>query len=215
MNRLLAAALITPLTLALAACEDKKPAAAPPSAPPSGTAPATPAPQTAAPQSPAASATAPAPTQETPEGAMQLFINAVKKGDFMAASDLCDPSSLGHKELLEMAEAVELARGIKERSNDDSALTLILAAFTSPYANATFKKVTEQPPRARVELTLLGDTTPKTIDLSQIQGKWFLVAPQDIVRTDTSKLTELGGQRPAPAPGTATPPAPPADPSSK
>jgi len=213
MNRLLAAALITPLALGLAACEDKKPAPAPAPAPAngSGAAPA-PAPKAATPASTPASATAPAPTQETPEGTMQLFINAVKKGDFMAAADLCDPSSLGHKELMLMAEAVDRARDIKERMNDDSALNLILAAFTSPYANATFKKVTEQPPRARVELTLLGDTTPKTVDLSQLQGKWFLIAPQDIVRTDASKLTELGGQRPAPA---ATPPAPPADPSGK
>lgn len=213
MNRLLAAALITPLALGLAACEDKKPAPAPVPTSGSGAAAPAPAPQAAA-LAPT-SATAPAPTQATPEGTMQLFINAVKKGDFMAAADLCDPSSVGHKELLLMAEAVDRARDIKERSNDDSPLTLILAAFTSPYANATFKKVTEQPPRARVELTLLGDTTPKTVDLSQLQGKWFLIAPQDIVRTDASKLTELGAQRPAPAPTPGGPPAPPTDPSGK
>jgi hypothetical protein len=146
---------------------------------------------------------------------MKLFVESIRKGDFRTAAGVCDPASQGFKQVDEVANALEVARDNVAKGKGEDVTPLLVNFFTKPYQNATYKKVAEQDVRARYELTLGGDTQPRPIDLSLVNGKWYLIAPENILQGDKSTLPPIEAPAnpaptpaPAPAPAPATEPAP-------
>lgn len=147
-------------------------------------------------------------TQATADGAMQLFVDSIKKGDFTTAATVCDPASEGFKEVNEIASAIEIARAKDSDGKGDPVTPMILNFFAKPYSGATFKKVTEQDVRARYELLLTGATQPMPIDLSLVNAKWYLIAPKGILNGDKSTLPAVQQPELPPPPATEPTPAP-------
>lgn len=148
--------------------------------------------------------------QSTAEGAMKLFVESVQKGDFRTAAGACDPASQGFNQVDQIASAVEQAKANAAQGKGEDVTPMLMNFFTKPYKGATYKKLAEQDVRARYELTLVGDPQPRPIDLSLVNGKWYLIAPENILQGDKSTLPAVEAPKPAaPAPAPAPAPAKP------
>ncbi len=144
---------------------------------------------------------------------MQLFVDSIRSGDFATAASVCDPASQGFKQVNDIADALQIARENDSKGKGDPVTPMLLNFFTGPYKNATFKKVTEQDVRARYELSLAGDAQALPVDLSLVNGKWYLIAPENILKGDKSTLPAIQAPEPTPpAPTPAPAPAPASEP---
>lgn len=204
MNKSLTITLIAGMTLAIAGCDRKESSPAPATTPSHTTPSNPPAPAPVEQPKPVEAPKTVASTQATPEGTMTLFIAAMAKGDIPGATTYVDPGSLGYKEFNGLSETLKNFKNeapsndSKERADAD---TFIRAAFASNYKKATFTKEAEQSPRAKVVLTFTNGKTVN-VDLSLIQDKWFIIAPEKgLMEPDASAI-------PGGAASSVTPPPP-------
>ncbi|MBL8746750.1 MAG: hypothetical protein JNK58_10390 [Phycisphaerae bacterium] len=152
-----------------------------------------------------------APTQETSEGAVKLFIAAMKKGDFHKVVELADPGSEAYDDLQKMAEAFD-----PDRANpniDKATFDVIKEFFTKPWKDVETKLVAEQGARAQYTLSFfyIDEKTKerkkgedRTLDLNQFDGLWRVLVSSQLMKPAT----------PSPIPGVApanTTPPPPTD----
>lgn len=151
-------------------------------------------------------------TQATSEGALKLFIEAMKKGDFHKVVELSDPGSEAYEDLQKMAEAFD-----PDKANpniDKATFEVIKEFFTKPWKDVETKLVAEQGTRAQYELKFyyVDDKTKerkkgedRTVDLNQFEGNWRVLVSSQLMKPATPQT--IPG---APAAPTA-PAAPPAE----
>ncbi|MDX2114127.1 MAG: hypothetical protein SFZ24_00720 [Planctomycetota bacterium] len=145
------------------------------------------------------SATAPAAaeaTQETSEGAVKLFVAAMKKGDFHRVVELTDPGSVAYNDLQEMAAAMD-----PETANPNiqkAELDIIRDFFTKPWQDVEHKLVAEQGHRAQFKLHFYTTdaqskqrklTGERTVDLNQFEGQWRVLVSPDLMRPSAPAST--------------------------
>jgi len=163
-----------------------------------------PAPSEGGDSSVAASGAAPAvvATQETPEGTLRLFVDAMSRADFAAAANCVDPSSAARGQLEGLSTGMVTAASKADKQVNPA--EMIALTFSPPYQNATFEITVNQPPRARASLRLsMGE--PLGVDLEQKDGKWFITTGRELLR---SAFAGNAAPAAAPAPGAQEPVAP-------
>lgn len=141
-----------------------------------------------------AAPSAAAKSQATIAGTLELFIEALEEGDFVAASTYVDSSTDLHSELLKMADNIETgsAHNDPQRGNIGEWLRL---AFAVTFAGADYEINSEEGSRARATLTLPNaNNRQHQISLNQVQGEWFIVAGRELLRQAAP------GSTPTPAP---------------
>lgn len=151
----------------------------------------------------AAKPAAGAPTQATSEGALKLFIEAMKKGDFKRVVELCDPGSEAYEDLQKMAEAFD-----PDKANpniDKNVLATIREFFTKPWMDVETKLVAEQGTRAQYELKFFyidekdkqrKKGEDRTVDLNQFEGVWRVLVSSQMMKPATPQT--VPGAPPAP-----------------
>lgn len=130
-----------------------------------------------------------APTQETSEGAVKLFIQAMQKGDFQRVVELCDPGSEAYEDLQKMAEAFDPAKA--NPNIDKATFDVIKDFFTKPWKDVETKLVAEQGTRAQYTLSFhyIDDKDKqrkkgedRTMDLNQFEGKWLVLVSSQLMK---------------------------------
>lgn len=205
LNRFATAATLCALTLGVSAllvgCEDK------PTPPPAAT--ETPAPAPEQPKATEAPKPAdPAPAPEAPkaegrasaEGTVKLFIDAMVKRDYTAALECLDPASEGFKNISEINTQMTTNTQIPPE-----AVELVKSFLSSGYVGMTTRDLVESGDRARVTF-VPKEGEAVTCEMNKLDGKWFIIAPQNIV------VSKPAAPAPAPAPGGEPAPAPTPDP---
>ncbi len=203
MNKLLVGSLVVAMLAGLPACDQgTKPESKP-------AAPATP--ETSEPKpEPKAADTAPKPaetkpaaatepTQETADGAAKLFVAAMAAGDFMRASDLCDPGAEGRDEILEAAKIIVEAEA-KQNPELNKVVKVILDSMTKPWQGAGVTTGPEQGRNASTTFKLTNGVS-KDVVMQKTDGKWFAFPTRGIVTVSKAEVpAEPTPATPAPTP---------------
>jgi hypothetical protein len=145
-----------------------------------------------------------APTQATSEGAVRLFIEAMRKGDFQRVVNLTDPGSAAYEDLQKMADAFD-----PEKANpniDKATMEVIREFFTKPWKDVEHKQVTEQGSRAQYTLIFhyVDEKTKerkrgedRTIDLNQFEGQWRVLVSSELMKPATPVSTPVQPPEPS------------------
>lgn len=172
--------LLTASLAALSACDRKQSAPEQtPAAPAPGAAPQ-PAPQTAAPASTPRASTSDEDhtTQATPQGAVFIFTDAMAKGDFMLASQVSDPTSVGYADLVKLADAFKIAA---ERNPDQaSQLEAVIAILSNGWVGLQTEMISMREDRARFNFTFRSGAT-RAVDVIESNGIWRIFIPEKLI----------------------------------
>lgn len=173
--------------------------------------------QNAAPAAKPADATkAPAagePTQDTSEGALKLFITNLKAGEFNKVAELCDPGSASYAEFTDMCKQLDFSTANPKIQKAE--LEIVRNFFIKPWQDVEHSLVAEQGPRAQYTIKFFGmdpktnkrtEIGTQTIDLNQFEGKWRVIATEQLLRPGQTP-TPAQPQQPAPAPSDQAKPA--------
>lgn len=207
MNKLLVGSLVVAMLAGLPACDQgTQPQAKPAdpstpakSEPASEAKPADTAPKPEAKPADAKPAPAAAPTQDTADGAAKMFVAAMAAGDFMRASDLCDPGAEGRDEILEAAKIIVEAEA-KQNPELNKVVKVILDSMTKPWQGAEVTTGPEQGRNASTTFKLSNGVT-RDVVMQKTDGKWFAFPTRGIVTvTKTEVPAEPKPATPAPAP---------------
>ncbi|MEM8834912.1 MAG: hypothetical protein AAGD00_03735 [Planctomycetota bacterium] len=134
------------------------------------------------------------PTQATSAGAVQLFIDAMREGDYESAKLICHPQALGQDKLDTMQRSIEQMEEARENTaaagaDDaqvaelDATIQLLRVTFTNPWQNVEARKVVEQGDKARYHLSFAvadapGGRASRAIDVFEIDEAWFVFIPE-------------------------------------
>lgn len=116
--------------------------------------------------------------QDTPAGAMRLFIEKMGAGDFGGALAYVDPACQLHADISKIVDSIKQAQE-RNPENSAGAVEAIKAGFAPPYRGAEASMVSEEGERAMVELKRVGFPP---IDVAVIKGeggRWFVSAPSE------------------------------------
>lgn len=146
-------------------------------------------------------------TDATSEGAMKLFVKHMNEANFVAASQLVDPSSESYSDFERMGKEFDPATA--NPAIEPAQLEFIRRFFADPWKDVEVKKLAEQGPRAQFKLTFFG-VNPQNkqrevrntlnIDLSQFEEKWRVLATPAMLRPMTPSQPAAAPEAPA-APG--------------
>ncbi len=117
-------------------------------------------------------------TQDTPAGAMRLFIEEMGAGDFGGALAYVDPSCQLHGDISKIVDSIKQAQE-RNPENSAGAVDAIKAGFAPPYRGAEASMISEEGDRAMVELKRVGFPP---IDVAVVKGdggRWFVSAPSE------------------------------------
>lgn len=164
-----------------------------------------------------AAGSAAAPTQETSEGTVKLFIEAMKKGDFNRVVELTDPGSQDFENLQRMAEAFDPANPENQAADKKQMIDVVRDFFTKPWKDVETKLVAEQGTRAQYTLSFYyvdekskerKKGEDRTMDLNQFEGKWKVLVSSELMKPAVPQAVPG-------APAAPTAPAAPAAPAEK
>lgn len=196
-NRLLTGAALV-AALILTGCEEKAPTSAPTGSPVNKPTEAAPAPAPTEAPKPAEPAPA-AETTATAQGSINLFISSMEKREFDTALTCLDPASEGYKQI------EQIVGTIKTNSNiPPDAVELVKNFLSTGFVGMTGKVTQEEGDRARAELTPKTGA-PLTVDINKFEGKWLIIAPQNIIQAQP--VSTIGGAAGTPPPAPAPAPA--------
>lgn len=154
------------------------------------------------------------PTQATSAGAVQLFVDAMREGDYETAKLVCHPQALGQDKLDQMLEALSKAREVGEQEGADEALKnldqLILSEFVRHWRTVDVRRVAEQGDKARYHLSFVVPDAPdgrasRAIDVFEIDETWFVFIPEWVDIPLTQIMMDPANDGAAPAPDEAAP----------
>lgn len=207
VSRLVTAASVFALTLGatgvLVGCEDKP--AAPTSTPSAPTTP-TEQPKAETPAEAPKPVPEPTPAPEAPkgegrasvEGTVNMFIAAMQKRDYDAALECLDPASEGYKNINEINTQIKTNTAIPEEAKE-----IVKSFLSSGYAGITTRDLVESGDRARVTF-VPKEGEAVTCEMNKLDGKWFIIAPQNIVVSKPAVPPPSPAPAPAPAPAPGT-----------
>lgn len=190
-------ATVVALCSAIAGCDARSEAPESPATP----APATtntsaqapkPAPANPAPTAPAAAEEEEL-TQDTAEGTVRLFAQAMRDGDFDTVVELTDPASEAYEDFVSMAENFNPDSTASKAPRE--IIEAVASMFTSPWKDITITKIGETEGRAKFEV-LFGGVDPssqeakaatRVIEVSEFQGVWRVLASKELLRPPGQK----------------------------
>lgn len=175
LQRIIVLLLAASLT-ALSACDRKQSAPETPAAPAPSAA-SQPTPQTAA--TPRASTSdEDHTTQATPQGAVFIFTDAMAKGDFMLASQVSDPTSVGYADLVKLADAFKIAA--ERNPNQASQLDAVIAILSNGWEGLQTEMISMREDRARFNFTFRSGVT-RPVDVIENNGIWRIFIPEKLI----------------------------------
>ncbi len=145
-------------------------------------------------------------TQDTSDGAMKLFLKAVKSGDFRRIAELTDPASEAYESLSTMGEQLDPATANPNVPKEQ--LEFVRSMFSMPWKNTRAEKVSEGEGRAKFLVTFgvpdekdpNSTPTTRTIDLNLFQGVWRILATNDLLRPPAPQKLPTNPPTPRPDP---------------
>lgn len=205
MKTLRTALVVSPLIASLIfalGCEEKKESPAPAPAPtaqpvtnPAESKTAAPAETNKTPEEPAK------PSAATAQGAVDLFLAAMRAGDLDSAVSTLDPASEGFDELNKL---VTVLRDNPKLPPD--AVEMVKTTLKMGYKDMTSEPVIESGDRARVILKPK-DREPITVEMNKVDNAWKLIAPKTIMQFNVAGAPKPAETPAAPAPAPTPAPA--------
>lgn len=151
------------------------------------------------------------PTLETSEGALKLFIAAMRRGDFERVVELCDPGAQAYDDLRKMAESFDPDNPANQAADKKQVLDVVRDFFTKPWRDVEHKLIAEQGSRAQYSLSFyfIDEKTKerkkgedRVVDLNKFEGEWRVLVSAELMKPAVpSQVPNIPqGQKPADKP---------------
>ena len=120
-------------------------------------------------------------SQESAEGTVALFLDALKAGDFEGALAVSDPTSIGYDSL---AQIVEGFKRIEGNPNQADVENLVMPFLTQPWQKAAVEAISIRDERAKFAISFVNGNTAE-VDVVKNEGLWMMFLPEGILDAGT------------------------------
>ncbi len=130
----------------------------------------------------------PAMTQESAEGVLALFTDALKQGDFAGAAAVSDPSSIGYESLTRFAESLEQAASNPQA---EGFVETLRSMYSTPWEGAKSTAVSIRDERAKYDVTFSNGYS-LSLDIVKSDGLWQIFLPEGFLDVGVEKKNPTG-----------------------
>jgi hypothetical protein len=120
-------------------------------------------------------------SQESAEGTVALFLDALKEGDFEGALAVSDPTSIGYDSL---AQIVEGLRRIEGNPDQQKVQDLVMPFLTEPWQKVSTEAVSIRDERAKYSINFANGNSAE-VDVVKNEGLWVMFLPEGILDEGT------------------------------